>query len=102
VTLGRETDEAIQEVQFITLSYVQAQHDYLAGNYPVVREDAAQVTVMQGPPLSSITYSCMLVTPWVGLCPVKDQHDRAGQGMYLGGVLKVQILRRPGAAKQQT
>lgn len=39
----RETDETISEPQFINLSYVQAQHDYLAGNYPVVREDAAQV-----------------------------------------------------------
>jgi hypothetical protein len=39
----RETDENISEPQFINLSYVQAQHDYLAGNYPVVREDAAQV-----------------------------------------------------------
>lgn len=39
----RETDETVSEPQFINLSYVQAQHDYLAGNYPVVREDAAQV-----------------------------------------------------------
>jgi hypothetical protein len=39
----RETDESVSEPQFINLSYVQAQHDYLAGNYPVVREDAAQV-----------------------------------------------------------
>jgi hypothetical protein len=43
VATHRETDESIQELQFINLSYVQAQHDYLAGNYPVVREDAAQV-----------------------------------------------------------
>lgn len=46
----RETDENISEPMFINLSYVQAQHDYLAGNYPVVREDAAQVrcqTLMQ-------------------------------------------------------
>lgn len=50
VAIHRETDESIQELQFINLSYVQAQHDYLAGNYPVVREDAAQVTVMQGRP----------------------------------------------------
>ena len=25
----------------------QAQHDYLAGNYPVVREDAAQMCALQ-------------------------------------------------------
>ena len=27
--------------------FVQAQHDYLAGNYPVVREDAAQMCALQ-------------------------------------------------------
>eukprot|EP00775_Hariotina_reticulata_P011897 gene11897-12041_t len=43
----RETDENISEPQFINLSYVQAQHDYLAGNYPVVREDAAQIAALQ-------------------------------------------------------
>ena len=26
---------------------IQAQHDYLAGNYPVVREDAAQMCALQ-------------------------------------------------------
>ena len=43
----RETDEAIQEAQFLNLSYVQAQHDFLLGNYPVVREDAAQMCALQ-------------------------------------------------------
>uniref|UniRef100_A0A383VU44 Kinesin motor domain-containing protein n=1 Tax=Tetradesmus obliquus TaxID=3088 RepID=A0A383VU44_TETOB len=43
----RETDESVSEPQFINLSYVQAQHDYLAGNYPVVREDAAQMAALQ-------------------------------------------------------
>eukprot|EP00884_Botryococcus_braunii_P012518 jgi/Botrbrau1/21267/Bobra.39_2s0057.2 len=43
----RETDETITEPQFITLSYVQAQHDYLQGNYPVVRDDAAQMCALQ-------------------------------------------------------
>ncbi|KAK9831534.1 hypothetical protein WJX81_006588 [Elliptochloris bilobata] len=43
----RETDETITEPQFVTLSYVQAQHDYLSGNYPVVREDAAQMCALQ-------------------------------------------------------
>lgn len=43
----RETDELILETQFINLSYVQAQHDYLQGNYPVVREDAAQMCALQ-------------------------------------------------------
>lgn len=43
----RETDEAITEPMFINLSYVQAQHDYLQGNYPVVRDDAAQLAALQ-------------------------------------------------------
>jgi len=43
----RETDETITEPQFINLSYVQAQHDYLQGHYPVVREDAAQMCALQ-------------------------------------------------------
>eukprot|EP00877_Chromochloris_zofingiensis_P014605 jgi/Chrzof1/9399/Cz04g01170.t1 len=43
----RETDETISEPQFINLSYVQAQHDYLAGNYPVIREDASQMAALQ-------------------------------------------------------
>jgi hypothetical protein len=43
----RETDEAVAEPQFINLSYIQAQHDYLAGNYPVVRDDAAQMAALQ-------------------------------------------------------
>jgi len=43
----RETDEAVSEPQFINLSYIQAQHDYLAGNYPVVRDDAAQMAALQ-------------------------------------------------------
>lgn len=47
VPCHRETDENISEPQFINLSYVQAQHDYLAGNYPVVREDAAQVSCLE-------------------------------------------------------
>lgn len=43
----RETDETIQEPMFLNLSYVQAQHDFLLGNYPVVREDAAQMCALQ-------------------------------------------------------
>lgn len=45
--LFRESDEAITEPVFIQLSYVQAQHDYLAGQYPVNREDAAQLAALQ-------------------------------------------------------
>ena len=43
----RETDETVTEPQFVNLSYIQAQHDYLAGQYPVVREDAAQMAALQ-------------------------------------------------------
>jgi MyTH4 domain/FERM central domain len=43
----RETDETITEPQFVNLSYVQAQFDYLQGNYPVVRDDAAQMCALQ-------------------------------------------------------
>lgn len=45
--LFKETDEAISESQFINLSFVQAQYDYLLGNYPVVKEDAAQLCALQ-------------------------------------------------------
>lgn len=43
----RETDETITEPKFINLSYIQAQHDYLQGQYPVIREDAAQMCALQ-------------------------------------------------------
>ncbi|GAQ87147.1 Myosin-related protein [Klebsormidium nitens] len=45
--LFRETDEAITDSVFVQLSFVQAQHDYLLGNYPVGREDAAQLSALQ-------------------------------------------------------
>ena len=43
----RETDESVTEARFLQLSYIQAQHDYLAGAYPVIREDAAQLAALQ-------------------------------------------------------
>lgn len=43
----RETDETITEPRFVALSYIQAQHDYLSGQYPVIREDAAQMCALQ-------------------------------------------------------
>lgn len=54
----RETDETITEPRFVSLSYIQAQHDYLQGQYPVIREDAAQMAALQmqaehGPSLAS-------------------------------------------------
>ncbi|XP_078443913.1 kinesin-like calmodulin-binding protein (ZWICHEL) [Wolffia australiana] len=45
--LFRESDEAITDPMFVQLSYVQLQHDYILGNYPVGREDAAQLCALQ-------------------------------------------------------
>ncbi|XP_042017385.1 kinesin-like protein KIN-14I isoform X1 [Salvia splendens] len=45
--LFRESDEAIIEPMFVQLSYVQLQHDYVLGNYPVGRDDAAQLSALQ-------------------------------------------------------
>ncbi len=43
----RETDETVTEPRFVALSYIQAQHDYLSGQYPVIRDDAAQMCALQ-------------------------------------------------------
>ncbi|KAE9466294.1 hypothetical protein C3L33_01794, partial [Rhododendron williamsianum] len=43
----RESDEAIGAPVFVYLSYVQLQNDYILGNYPVGREDAAQLAALQ-------------------------------------------------------
>jgi hypothetical protein len=43
----RESDDAISEPAFIKLCYIQATSDYLAGNYPVGKEDAAQMAALQ-------------------------------------------------------
>ncbi|XP_010555137.1 PREDICTED: kinesin-like protein KIN-14E isoform X2 [Tarenaya hassleriana] len=45
--LFRESDEAVTDPMFVQLSYVQLQHDYLLGNYPVGRDDAAQLCALQ-------------------------------------------------------
>uniref|UniRef100_J3M2F0 Kinesin-like calmodulin-binding protein n=1 Tax=Oryza brachyantha TaxID=4533 RepID=J3M2F0_ORYBR len=45
--LFRESDEAITDPMFVQLSYVQLQHDYILGNYPVGRDDAAQLSALQ-------------------------------------------------------
>ncbi|XP_052196753.1 kinesin-like protein KIN-14E [Diospyros lotus] len=45
--LFRESDEAIGDPMFVQLSYVQLQHDYILGNYPVGRDDAAQLSALQ-------------------------------------------------------
>ncbi|KAG2695069.1 hypothetical protein I3760_08G173200 [Carya illinoinensis] len=45
--LFRESDEAITDPMFLQLSYVQLQHDYILGNYPVGRDDAAQLSALQ-------------------------------------------------------
>eukprot|EP00210_Caulerpa_lentillifera_P002367 g2271.t1 len=43
----RESDDTIMESQFINLTFVQAQHDYLLGLYPVVYKEAAQLCALQ-------------------------------------------------------
>nr|XP_043631561.1 kinesin-like protein KIN-14E [Erigeron canadensis]XP_043631562.1 kinesin-like protein KIN-14E [Erigeron canadensis] len=45
--LFRESDEAIADPMFVQLSYVQLQHDYILGNYPVGKDDAAQLSALQ-------------------------------------------------------
>ncbi|XP_059455207.1 kinesin-like protein KIN-14E, partial [Corylus avellana] len=45
--LFRESDEAVTDPMFVRLSYVQLQHDYISGNYPVGRDDAAQLSALQ-------------------------------------------------------
>uniref|UniRef100_A0A5B7AQB9 Kinesin-like calmodulin-binding protein n=1 Tax=Davidia involucrata TaxID=16924 RepID=A0A5B7AQB9_DAVIN len=45
--LFRESDEAVEDPMFVQLSYVQLQHDYILGNYPVGRDDAAQLSALQ-------------------------------------------------------
>ncbi|KAL4197980.1 hypothetical protein AMTRI_Chr03g137920 [Amborella trichopoda] len=45
--LFRESDEAVVDPMFVQLSYVQLQHDYVLGNYPVGRDDAAQLSALQ-------------------------------------------------------
>ena len=43
----RASDENIVEPQFLTLCYIQVQHDYLLSHYPVVYNDAAQLCALQ-------------------------------------------------------
>jgi hypothetical protein len=43
----RDADEAVSEPMFVSLSYLQAKHDYLGGNYPVGKEDATQLAAFQ-------------------------------------------------------
>nr|XP_029118654.1 kinesin-like protein KIN-14I isoform X2 [Elaeis guineensis] len=45
--LFRESDEAVADPMFLQLSYVQLQHDYILGNYPVGKDDAAQLSALQ-------------------------------------------------------
>lgn len=66
--LFRESDEAEVDPMFVQLSYVQLQHDYILGNYPVGRDDAAQLSALQilveigfiGNPESSADWTSLL------------------------------------------
>ncbi|GAB2260134.1 hypothetical protein Droror1_Dr00010989 [Drosera rotundifolia] len=43
----RESEESVTDPMFMQLSYVQVQHDYLLGNYPVGRSDAIKLSALQ-------------------------------------------------------
>jgi len=43
----RDADETIDETTFVLLSYVQAKHDFMMGNYPISRDDAALLAALQ-------------------------------------------------------
>ena len=43
----RESDESIDEPTFSLLSYVQAKHDFMMGNYPLSRDDAALLAALE-------------------------------------------------------
>ncbi|XP_004509479.1 kinesin-like protein KIN-14E isoform X1 [Cicer arietinum] len=45
--LFRESDDAVTDPMFLQLSYVQLQHDYILGNYPVGKDDASQLSALQ-------------------------------------------------------
>ncbi|XP_061341742.1 kinesin-like protein KIN-14E [Gastrolobium bilobum] len=45
--LFRESDEAVTDPMFLQLSYVQLQHDYILGNYPIGRDDASKLSALQ-------------------------------------------------------
>ncbi|XP_057448870.1 kinesin-like protein KIN-14I [Lotus japonicus] len=45
--LFRESDEAVTDQMFLQLSYVQLQHDYILGNYPIGRDDASKLSALQ-------------------------------------------------------
>ncbi|KAI5438450.1 kinesin-like protein KIN-14I isoform X1 [Lathyrus oleraceus] len=45
--LFRESDEAVIDPMFWQLSYVQLQHDYFLGNYPIGRDDASKLSALQ-------------------------------------------------------
>ncbi|MED6123271.1 Kinesin-like protein KIN-14E [Stylosanthes scabra] len=45
--LFRESDEAVTDPMFMQLSYVQLQHDYIFGHYPVGRDEASQLSALQ-------------------------------------------------------
>ncbi|KAL0906305.1 hypothetical protein M5K25_024788 [Dendrobium thyrsiflorum] len=45
--LFKESDEGVSDPIFLHLSYIQIQHDYLLGNYPSGRNNAAQLTALQ-------------------------------------------------------
>ncbi|KAL3515052.1 hypothetical protein ACH5RR_021954 [Cinchona calisaya] len=46
-TSFQEWDEAITDPMFLQLSYIELQHDYILGNHPAGKDDAAQLCALQ-------------------------------------------------------
>ncbi|KAK9678681.1 hypothetical protein RND81_11G227100 [Saponaria officinalis] len=65
--LFRESDEAVSDSMFVQLSYVQLQHDYILGNYPVGMDDAAQLSALQILVEIGFVIHPELCTDWISL-----------------------------------
>ncbi|KAK1349198.1 kinesin-like calmodulin-binding protein [Heracleum sosnowskyi] len=65
--LFRESDEVVADPMFVQLCYVQLQHDYIWGNYPVGRDDAAQLSALQILVEIGVVVSPESCTDWTSL-----------------------------------
>ncbi|KAL1830974.1 hypothetical protein ACET3Z_000625 [Daucus carota] len=65
--LFRESDEVVADPMFVQLCYVQLQHDYIWGNYPVGRDDAAQLSALQILVEIGVVLSPESCTDWTSL-----------------------------------
>lgn len=65
--LFRESVEVVADPMFVQLCYVQLQHDYIWGNYPVGRDDAAQLSALQILVEIGVVVSPESCTDWTSL-----------------------------------